>query len=94
MHHMNKEGLLQNDMQEKLKRSFLKAKNTKDKNGFYSDSLKVFISTLNEQQLQAMCSGYVNNWVKQQEQQSNPADVADDESNEHDKTFESLGDET
>ena len=54
-------------MQEKLKRSFLKAKSTKDKTNFYSDSLKVFISTLNEQQLQAMCNGYVSNWVKEEE---------------------------
>ena len=45
-----------------------------------------------------MCSGYVNNWVKQQQQQENPAEniihPEDDSSNEHDNTFESLGDET
>lgn len=48
MHHMSQEGMLQKDMQAKLKRSFLKAKNSNDKAALFSDSLKSFISTLDD----------------------------------------------
>jgi hypothetical protein len=66
--------------------------------------LKNFISTLSEDQLQAMCDGYVNNWINKQENnkheeefktpaKANPApeDALSDEMN---NTFGSVGDET